>query len=333
MLADLLLQDIDEEPEDGGEPRIHQGTKKDRIVSTTDPEMRHGRKSSTKTFNGYKASLATETEAGVIVAVDVQPANKPDGEGAAAWVGEANRRCKRQTKRVLGDTAYGSVDTRRELAEQGVEEVIAKAPPISTRAGVQFTLEDFEIDSKRGIAQCPAGKKSIRRNRVMKPSGWRYVFSRNDCHGCPIRAQCTTAKVSARIVTITEHTEELQRLRAFQRTEQFKKRYRRRVVVEHRIGRLVQLGIRQARYLGRVKVAYQVTLAAAVANLVLATSKGSDRFARVLHSLDTAVRLVTRCRIADLARIVDQPLDSRSIPLALLSRRGRPQLAPSRPVF
>ena len=94
MLADLLLQDIDEEPEDGGEPRIHQGTKKDRIVSTTDPEMRHGRKSSTKTFNGYKASLATETEAGVIVAVDVQPANKPDGESAAALVGEANRRCR-----------------------------------------------------------------------------------------------------------------------------------------------------------------------------------------------------------------------------------------------
>ena len=147
----------------------------------------------------------------------------------------------------------------------------------------------------------------------------------------PVHQNGTTP--SARIVTITEHTEELQRLRAFQRTEQFKKRYRRRVVVEHRIGRLVQLGIRQARYLGRVKVAYQVTLAAAVANLVLATSKGSDRFARVLHSLDTAVRLVTRCRIADLARIVDQPLDSRSIPLALLSRRGRPQLAPSRPVF
>ena len=174
----------------------------------------------------------------------------------------------------------------------------------------------------------------IRNLRRRRAGGWRRApDSRNDCHGCPIRAQCTTAKVSARIVTITEHTAELQRLRAFQRTEQFKKRYRRRVVVEHRIGRPVQLGIRQARYLGRVKVAYQVTLAAAVANLVLATSKGSDRFARVLHSLDTAVRLVTRCRIADLARIVDQPLDSRSIPLALLSRRGRPQLAPSRPVF
>ena len=41
----------------------------------------------------------------------------------------------------------------------------------------------------------------------------------------------------------------------------------RRQVVEHRIARLVRLGIRQARYVGRTKTLFQLLMAAAVANL------------------------------------------------------------------
>ena len=41
------------------------------------------------------------------------------------------------------------------------------------------------------------------------------------------------------------------------------------MVVEHRLARLVQLGIRQSRYFGRVKTRFQVYLAATVANLTL----------------------------------------------------------------
>ena len=40
-------------------------------------------------------------------------------------------------------------------------------------------------------------------------------------------------------------------------------------MVEHRLARLVQLGIRQARYIGRTKTLFQLCLAAAVANLTL----------------------------------------------------------------
>ncbi len=40
-------------------------------------------------------------------------------------------------------------------------------------------------------------------------------------------------------------------------------------MVEHRIARLVQLGIRQARYIGRTKTLFQLLMAAAVANLTL----------------------------------------------------------------
>ena len=48
---------------------------------------------------------------------------------------------------------------------------------------------------------------------------------------------------------------------------------KRRVVAEHRLARLVQLGVRQSRYFGRVKTKFQVYLAATVANLTLVLGK------------------------------------------------------------
>ena len=45
------------------------------------------------------------------------------------------------------------------------------------------------------------------------------------------------------------------------------------MAVEHRLARLVQLGIRQSRYFGRVKTRFQLYLAATVANLTLVAGK------------------------------------------------------------
>ncbi len=45
------------------------------------------------------------------------------------------------------------------------------------------------------------------------------------------------------------------------------------MVVEHRLARLVHLGIRQSRYFGRVKTRFQLYLAATVANLTLVAGK------------------------------------------------------------
>ncbi len=267
LLAQLLVQDIDEEPEDGGGPSIRRGTAKDRIVSITDPEMRHGHKSHSKGFEGYKAAIVAETESGVILATDVRAGNVPDREGAADLIAQAVERSGQELKEVLGDTAYGDLEIRESIAALGAE-VIAKAPP-GTRKGM-FDRTDFRVDPSRGVARCPAGKRSIRRDAVTGDDpGWRYAFSRKDCSPCPLRAPCTKSRAAARVLQITEKTEALWRLRKQQKTKRFRKRYRKRVVVEHRIGRLVQLGIRQAKYFGTAKTGFQIALTATVANLML----------------------------------------------------------------
>ena len=44
LLRELIGPDFD--IDDDGVPRLHRGTRADRIISTVDTEMRHGRKSS-----------------------------------------------------------------------------------------------------------------------------------------------------------------------------------------------------------------------------------------------------------------------------------------------
>jgi len=78
----LIEQDTEPDP-DGGGRRIKDGTAPDRQISLSDPDMRHGRKSSSKRFNGYKRHIAVDLQTpGLICAVAVTPANQPEGEAS-----------------------------------------------------------------------------------------------------------------------------------------------------------------------------------------------------------------------------------------------------------
>ena len=80
--------------------------------------------------------------------------------------------------------------------------------------------------------------------------------------------QCIAAKGSrGRRVLVHPQEALLQQARALQQSTHYDEYRVRRVVVEHRLARLVQLGIRQSRYFGRVKTRFQLYLAATVANL------------------------------------------------------------------
>ena len=265
LLANLLLQDIDEDPDDGGGPGIKQGTAKDRVVSTTDPEMRHGHKSVSKGYQGYKAAVVADTADGVILATGVSRANEHDQECASRLIAEAEQSSEQKVERMLGDTAYGTMRLRAEMATAAVE-VVAKMQPLSNAKG-RFTVEDFRVDMRRGVVTCPNRKRSVRRTRCS--DGWQYIFAKDDCDACPLRERCTGSKRS-RAVRVADDYPERKRLRQLQRSARFQRIYRRRIMNEHRLRRLVQLGIRRARYLGKAKLAFQVAIAAAMANLTLA---------------------------------------------------------------
>jgi len=74
-IAQVQKQDV--EQGDDGRFRIRHGVAEDRRVSIEDAEMRHGRKSKSKRFNGYKQHIATDLDSGLILGCAVEPANRP----------------------------------------------------------------------------------------------------------------------------------------------------------------------------------------------------------------------------------------------------------------
>jgi len=270
LLTQLLWQDV--EPTERGH-KIRRGTAKDRVPSVEDPEQRHGHKSHNRSFTGHKAAVAVDVESQLITAVEVIPGNQPDGESAKALVeaGEANAEV--EVEQVIGDTAYGSMELRQKLGER---EVIA--PTVKGHSKCQITKADFEIDLDKDCVRCPAGHETKRYSWVWYRSSKsqpkcrvkRFAFDKEVCRACPRYAECVTDKRRrGRFIVLHPEEQLLQQARALEQTEYFRDRYRQRVVVEHRIARLVQLGIRQSRFFGRAKTEFGVLMAAAVANLML----------------------------------------------------------------
>ena len=89
LLEVILLQDVEVNRDDGEGPpqaRLKQETTRHRICSISDPEIRHGRKSSSKRFDGHKLSLATDVHTQLITAVAVLPGSAPDDEDSLGMV-------------------------------------------------------------------------------------------------------------------------------------------------------------------------------------------------------------------------------------------------------
>jgi transposase len=261
VLARILAQDI-ERDEHG--PRLKRGVAPDRLISVHDPEMRHGRKSSSHRFNGHKAQVAVDTDSQLITAVEVLPGNAPDVDKALAVVEASEAATGCEAVEVIGDCAYGAGETRAAFVEKG-RTIVAKVPEMQNQG--YFAKTDFQIDLEASTCTCP-NKQETRDFRPAKGGGGMFVFATETCAACPLRAQCTRSQ-GGRTIQVHRHEVLLQQARELQASPAFDQARRRRQVVEHRIARLAQLGIRQARYFGRTKTLFQVCLAAAVANLTL----------------------------------------------------------------
>ena len=274
LLSKLLWQDV--EPGERGYS-IKQGTAKDRIPSAHDPEQRHGHKSNDKHFTGHKAGIAVDPDSQLITAVAVTAGNASDGEGAAQLVQDSEANTGLAVEQVIGDTAYGGMPVRQSLGER---EVIAPSPMSGGYRTVggerQLAKAAFEIDVENDLVRCPAGQETRQWQWTTSGAGEnrvrvkQFVFPHKVCQGCELRAECVRDKWRrGRRIVLHPQEAQLQAARALAQTEYFKETYRQRVVVEHRIARLVRLGMRQARYFGRAKTLVQLLLAATVANLTL----------------------------------------------------------------
>jgi transposase len=265
LLGRIIDQDIDEAPADGAGPAIRQGVATDRIVSVVDPEMRHGRKSSSKRIDGYKSHLITDHDTELVLGVGVTPANRPDGPEAAALV-QAAIEAGVALSEVLGDTAYGDGDTRVAVEALGVK-VTAKTQPCSPTG--RFTKDEFVVDPAIPAATCPAGHTTTTTGSNTDHKGRRttmLLFADELCGACPLRTQCTTS-AHGRTISLNFHEARLQAARAEQRRPATRRKLRRRALVERKLAEGKRHGMGKARYRGERKVLLQQRLIAGLLNV------------------------------------------------------------------
>ena len=80
LLATVLGQDL--ETGTDGVLRIARRVAKDRVISTVDPDTRHGHKTATRGFDGYKGHASVDPDSEIITATTVTPGNAGDASAA-----------------------------------------------------------------------------------------------------------------------------------------------------------------------------------------------------------------------------------------------------------
>jgi hypothetical protein len=255
----MLTQDLEPDPERGG-TRIRRGVSHERRISIRDGAMRHGRKSKSSRFDGFKRHLGLDLDAGLIVAAAITPGNRPEGEAAADLFAAVETQGFSVADCHI-DRGYLAADAIHGRRRAGMR-VHCKAFPL--RNFGRFTKADFTLDFDAQRITCPAG------TAVPLAPGTSARFPAATCQPCSLRPSCTAAP--RRTVSIHPYEPFLVELRARQRTVEGRAQLRRRTPVEHGLAHLGASQGKRARYLGVRKNLFDLRRHAAVFNLFAAAA-------------------------------------------------------------
>ena len=274
LLATVLGQDL--ETDETGRFRVVWGVAPNRLISTVDPDTRHGHKTQSRGFDGYKGHVAVDPDSEIITNTAVTPGNvgdacvaedlitdltghpdpDPDGDGDGDRSGGA---------KVYGDSAYGTGGFQQHLNDHHIQSGCRTQPP-APRPGGLFSKTDFVVDLDDDTVTCPAGETAdIERDRHGDGSA---AFT-EACSRCPLRPNCTTSR-SGRTVKVGRHEAALAEARQQQTHPDWRSDYRAvRPKVERKLGHLMfrRHGGRRARVRGQTKVDADFNLLAAAHNI------------------------------------------------------------------
>ncbi len=287
LLATVVGQDLEEVE---GTLRIARRVAKDRVISTVDPEARHGHKTSAHSFDGFKAHASIDPDSEIITQTTVTAGNAADASVVQELIedllattsnnGDENENenengnengneddpssREQGSPTLYGDAAYGTGAVQSRLHDAGVDSKCKTQPP-SARNGL-FAKDRFTIDLESDTVTCPA-EVTVTIRRLKDETG--IAKFGEHCSSCPLAAQCTTSPLG-RKVRVGVNEASLARARAQQADPTWRDDYRAtRPKVERKLAHLMRRrhGGRRARVRGTIRVDADFTLLAAAANL------------------------------------------------------------------
>jgi DDE family transposase/transposase-like protein DUF772 len=287
LLAAVVGQDL--ETGDDGVFRVARRVAKDRVISTVDPDARHGHKTSARGFDGYKGHVAVDPDSELIIATTVTAGNVGDGQAVDALLAddlasgeelsdedepagsdESPATPDDEPLSVYGDSAYGAGSVLDTL-ERADAEIMCKVQAPNAPGG-RFAKDAFQIDLEAGMVTCPAGRTAPLR----QIKNGHIAHFAHACSSCPLADRCTTSP-DGRSIHVGVYEQQLQRARARQTDPAWKSDYTAtRPKVERKIAHLMRRrhGGRRARVRGHTKVDADFSLLAAAVNLARLATLG-----------------------------------------------------------
>jgi hypothetical protein len=265
LLATVLGQDLEDGPD--GRIRIARRVAPDRVISTVDPDARHGHKTDARGFDGYKGHVALDPDHELVTATAITAGNAGDASVALDLLADELTRSREpqvEPIMVYGDSAYGAGPVLAALDAAGAVSRVKVQP--ATGVGGRFSKDDFTIDLAALTVTCPAGK-TVRLSRHRR--GEFQARFGAACVACPLVARCTSS-AQGRSIAVGPHEALLATGRAATRDPGWRADYRAtRPLVERKLAHLVRRrhGGRRARVRGRLKVGADFALLAAAVNL------------------------------------------------------------------
>jgi len=249
-LARVVSQDLEVDEE--GRLVVAKRVAAQRLVSVTDPEARHGRKSRSVTFNGFKLHVLGDVVSGFMVAACVTPGNVHDSAPACRLI-ERAKGLVESIERVLGDTAYGAARLRHVVDGIADVQLLAPSPMGRTLAG-RLGKQDFEVELETNTSTCPGGVTVAQRSwSFSKEHGVKvpvFKWTAQTCAGCPLRDACMGDAKGGKRVLLHPYESELRAAREAWEAPEVRADYRTRSQCERRVHQLTRHGGRRARTWG-----------------------------------------------------------------------------------
>jgi hypothetical protein len=245
----------------------------DSLQNPSDPDATYsghkGQGYQIQVMESYGAGKETrDKNLNLITYVHVESACESDAHALIPAI-ESSKERGLAPEELLADTLYGGDENCQKAKKLGVEIV---SPAKSTKERDGITLSDFEISEKGNLLSCPQGHIPIKTKK--KNTRHTVAFHSHHCNTCPLQETCPAKKgTKYHYLRYTDKEMRLAQRRAYERSDEFKDRYRWRAGIEATMSEYDRrTGVKHLRVRGLKAVRFCATLKAAAVNIFRATA-------------------------------------------------------------
>jgi transposase len=236
--------------------------KGDQVQSVVDPDARCGKHGAY--FDGYLLDISLDADSELLTALNLLPGNGDEARDAQTLL-EAEERAQGNAVAAVSIDGIGwNGEVLRALSAPEGMGIEVYVPPPAPAETPWFGPEAFVLDAQQGVVTCPGGQQTATKERSANHTGWKFVFARRQCAGCPLHARClaTLPQKKGRSVIKNDYQAEYDAARARATTPGYAAVRQQHPRVERKLADIVRYHDgRRCRYRGqwRAKVQYLLT--------------------------------------------------------------------------